>query len=188
MDDDFFGGDDLDFSTDDNSDYGDDFSDWGSSDSGSSAPSGGGSSSDTSYLDGLDQYGDGPGVTNDYNGVMGADPSTNLGSTSAGTGAGGFNWGSLVGPALGAANGYATSAAQQKLLSEKEKMDIKEYAAKQAIDESYYQAHGAQLSKALSGYGQFYQPTGQSPFAKMGQMNVQTLPFGQQQGQGLLNG
>jgi hypothetical protein len=145
MDDWDFGGSDFDFSGDgstslyDSTPYDSGSTDtgslWNASDTGSNAPWS--SAGDTTYT----------GGTGDV-------PSTGSG----------FNWGSLVSPALQAAAGYANMSAKEKLTAEEEKNREKYYAFQKAEDEKYYQAHGQQLAKALGGYAKFAAPTGQHPF------------------------
>lgn len=117
--------------------------------------------------DGISMLGDDSGSSGSSSG-FGATPvpdsvdnswsSGNLGSTTSGLGGTGFNWSSLIGPALGAVSGYAQGAEKEKLTKEQEALAEKLYAAKAAVDEQYYQAHGAQLSKAVGNFKQ-YAPT-----------------------------
>lgn len=146
MDDFDWGGDD--FSVDDDFDSGwDDIVD-------SSTPDV--SSDNYDYLDGLDQYGSGPGVTNDYNGYDMSGGGTDWTNPSAGTGMGGtgssFPWTSAL-----LQGGGAVLQGLGSMYKDKQdwKARTEFMKAQLAEQEKYYQLHGKQLADAYQGYKQF---------------------------------
>ena len=136
---------------DDNYDIWGDGFDSGWNDVVDSSTSGG---DDYSYLDGLDQYGSGPGVNNDYgsSGMSGfGDSSTDWTNPSAGTGSS-FPWTQ----ALLMGGGQLLQGVGSMY---KDKQDWKARTefmkAQLAEQEKYYQLHGKQLADAYQGYKQF---------------------------------
>jgi len=64
-------------------------------------------------------------------------------------------WGTVIGAGLGLVSSYFGGKAKSQAQKDQEKLNEKEYAAKRAIDEQYYQAHGKQLVDAYQGYKKF---------------------------------
>lgn len=146
MEDDIFSGSDYTFDTSDPTNT--DSSIFGSSDS-------------SDPYAGLDQYGSGPsgGGDSSINSLSTSGIDSSLGSTSSGLGGTGFNWGSLVGPGLGALQGYAKSAEAEKMSKENWDQKFKYEQKMMALQEQYYQAHGQQLEGAMGNFKQ-YAPAG----------------------------
>lgn len=148
---DFFGGDGFDFGSSGSGTAPWDVPDYGGTDLGTT---------DVDYsntgLPGID-YG-----SPEYSGYSGSDSSVSGGLLGGGASSSSGNWmqtwGPLIGAGLNFAGGVAKGAMTSKQMQEQEQLAEKLYAAQQAIQEQYYQAHGKQLSDAIGNYAQYQKP------------------------------
>lgn len=173
----WFDGDGYNFDTDSTFDSG--------SDNGLFDATGGlGYSGDYDFGDSSGQFEPDPySPTNEFGSDVNNPSGGGLGSTTAGLG--GFNWSSLINPALGAVSGYAQMEAKEKMNKEDWKAKTEFMKAQLAEQEKYYQLHGEQLKQSLGNFKQYAPQQGLTgnPFsAQLGGAQAPTMGIPSNQG------